>query len=100
MHVCVCVCVLVTKESPSRDWSFFYIIAPPLLHMSYNESPPHVDSPCIPQNYDPTLYTSTREWVTAEDGTQVPVLMVAKNQEGWSIADGVPESPRPVHLYG
>ena len=45
--------------------------------------------------YDPAEYGQRREWVTASDGTRVPVSLV------WKRSFGEPgASPRPTHLYG
>ncbi len=45
--------------------------------------------------YDPEEYGQRREWVTASDGTRVPVSLV------WKRSFGEPgDAPRPVHLYG
>ncbi|MBF4561855.1 S9 family peptidase [Microbacterium sp. VKM Ac-2870] len=45
--------------------------------------------------YDPEHYAQRREWVTASDGTRVPVSLV------WKRSFGEPgEAPRAVHLYG
>lgn len=45
--------------------------------------------------YEPQEYAQRREWVTASDGTRVPVSLVWKRSFG---DPGV--GPRPVHLYG
>ncbi|QOC25953.1 S9 family peptidase [Microbacterium hominis] len=45
--------------------------------------------------YEPQEYAQRREWVTASDGTRVPVSLV------WKRSFGDPgDGPRPVHLYG
>ncbi|WP_295775121.1 S9 family peptidase [uncultured Microbacterium sp.] len=45
--------------------------------------------------YDPSAYGQRREWVTASDGTHVPVSIV------WKRSFGEPgDAPRPLHLYG
>jgi len=45
--------------------------------------------------YDPQEYAQRREWVTASDGTRVPVSLV------WKRSYGDPGAGRrPVHLYG
>lgn len=45
--------------------------------------------------YEPQEYAQRREWVTASDGTRVPVSLV------WKRSFGDPGAgPRPVHLYG
>nr|WP_156760454.1 S9 family peptidase [Microbacterium karelineae] len=45
--------------------------------------------------YDPAEYGQGRVWVTATDGTEIPVSLV------WKRSFGTPgESVRPVHLYG
>jgi oligopeptidase B len=45
--------------------------------------------------YDPSAYGQRREWVTASDGTRVPVSIV------WKRSFGEPgNAPRPLHLYG
>ena len=46
--------------------------------------------------YSPDDYAQRREWVTADDGTRVPVSLVWKRSFGEPGADAV----RPVHLYG
>ncbi|MFI5036639.1 MAG: S9 family peptidase [Acidimicrobiales bacterium] len=52
--------------------------------------------------YDPALYATTRQWVTASDGVRIPVSVVARRD---LVADDgagglVPLAPAPLLLYG
>lgn len=50
--------------------------------------------------YDPADYAQSREWATAEDGTQVPISLVWRRDAVTLNASGMQADPAPLMLYG
>ena len=56
----------------------------------------------VPGGFDANQYATCRLWVTASDGTQIPVSLVVRKELVDAAPDGslTPRSPLPFMLYG
>ncbi|SDS00823.1 oligopeptidase B Serine peptidase. MEROPS family S09A [Paraoerskovia marina] len=50
--------------------------------------------------YDPADYAQSREWATADDGTQIPISLVWRRDAVTLNASGMQADPAPLMLYG